>query len=384
MTYSVRIPDTIDLTLERMIRALAALGNPHLCLPPVIHVAGTNGKGSTIAFLKTILEGEGKHVHCYTSPHLVRMTERIVLNGSPISTGLFDELTKHVKDIASDLSYFEVLTCVAFLAFSRVPADYILLEVGLGGRLDATNVVDPLLSVITSISLDHQEYLGDSIAAIAQEKAGIIKFGKPVVLAHQPYPEVYDLVYNCARLLNAPVIRVAPLSETIELGLFGKHQCDNAATALAVANILLGKGDYCSHLKKTRWPGRLQRLSTTPDVWVDGAHNADGIRVLTQELRHWKTLGKQLILCISQLSNRSQDILTPALDIADEIIHIDMQQGDRFHPKPSFVKKSFTPEQALLHFHEDAYNNTRILFMGSLYMVGEILKTWENSYGCNE
>ncbi len=384
MTYAIQIPEILDLTLERMIRALAALGNPHLSLPPVIHVAGTNGKGSTVAFLKTILEGEGKHVHCYTSPHLTRVTERIVLNGSRISTNLFDELTKHVESIASDLSYFEVLTCVAFLAFSRVPADYILLEVGLGGRLDATNVVDPLLSVITSISLDHQEYLGNSISAIAREKAGILKPGKPVVLAHQPYQEVYDLIGDCARPLNTQVIRVAPLSETVELGLLGKHQRDNAATALAAAHILLGKGDYYHHLKKTRWPGRLQQLSTTPDIWVDGAHNEDGIRVLAQELCHWKALGKQLILCLSQLSNRSQDILAPALDCADDVIHIDMQQGDRFHPKPSFVKKSFTPEQALLYFREDAYNNTRILFMGSLYMVGEILKTWENSYGCNE
>ncbi len=383
MTYTIQIPDSIDLTLDRMIKALDRLSNPHLSIPPIIHVAGTNGKGSTIAFMRAILEGEGKTVHVYTSPHLVRVNERIVIAGQKITDTLLKELFLQVKAAAPDLSYFEELTCIAFLAFSKIPADYVLLEVGLGGRLDATNVISPHVSVITSISLDHQDYLGTTIAAIAREKAGIIKDVKPVVLARQPYPEAREMISSLARQKKCPLIESPPL-QNVELGLNGDHQYENAATAICVAKILLGDKDYTPHLQKACWPGRLQQLSICPDIWVDGAHNEDGVRALTHELQQWKNEGHSLVLCIAQLSNRDQDILNPALALADEIIHIDMQQGDRFNPKPDFAKKSFTPEQALLHFQQDAYNNTRIVFMGSLYMVGETIKMWEYVNGCNK
>ncbi len=383
MTYAIQIPDKIDLTLDRMIQALDRLGNPQLSLPPVIHVAGTNGKGSTIAFIRSILEGEGKTVHIFTSPHLVRVNERIVLAGQQITDALLEELSLHVKTTAPDLSYFEELTCIAFLAFSKIPADYVLLEVGLGGRLDATNVISPRVSVITSISLDHQDYLGDTIADIAQEKSGIIKDSNQVVLARQPYSEVQEIITNVIYQKKCILIEPQPL-QNIELGLKGDHQYDNAATAVCVAKILLGDKDYTPHLQTAYWPGRLQQLSKNPDIWVDGAHNEDGIRVLTSELKRWKESDLSLVLCISQLSNRDQHILKPALELADEIIYIDMQQGDRFNPKPDFAKKSFTPEQALLHFQQDAYNNTRIVFMGSLYMVGETIKMWEYLNGCNK
>lgn len=383
MAYAIQIPDQIDLTLDRIVQALNQLGNPHLSIPPVIHVAGTNGKGSTIAFMRSILEGEGKTVHVFTSPHLVRINERIVIAGQQITDALLEELSLHVKATAPDLSYFEELTCIAFLAFSKIPADYVLLEVGLGGRLDATNIISPRVSVITSISLDHQDYLGATIAAIATEKAGIIKDGKPVVLARQPYPEVREIISSVAHQKKCRLIESQPL-KNIELGLKGDHQYDNAATAICVAKILLGDKDYTPHLQAAYWPGRLQQLSKYPDIWVDGAHNEDGIRVLTTELKRWKEKDYPLVLCISQLSNRDQHILNPALALADEIIHINMQQGDRFNQKPDFVKKSFTPEQALLHFQQDAYNNTRIVFMGSLYMVGETIKMWEYVNGCNK
>lgn len=379
----IQIPDKIDLTLDRMVQALDRLGNPQSSLPPVIHVAGTNGKGSTIAFMRAILEGEGKTVHVYTSPHLVRVNERIVIAGQQITDISLEELSLQVKAAAPDLSYFEELTCIAFLAFSKIPADYVLLEVGLGGRLDATNVISPHVSVITSISLDHQDYLGNTIEDIATEKAGIIKDGKPVVLARQHYPEAREIISTVAHQKKCSLTEPQPL-QNIELGLKGDHQYDNAATAVCVAKILLGDKDYTGHLKKANWPGRLQQLSKHPDIWVDGAHNEDGIRMLTHELQQWKKEGHSLVLCIAQLSNRDQNILNPALALADEIIHIDMQQGDRFNPKPDFAKKSFTPEQALLHFQQDAYNNTRIVFMGSLYMVGETIKMWEYLNGCNK
>lgn len=383
MTYAIQIPENIDLSLERISFALSQLGDPHLLIPPTLHVAGTNGKGSTIAFLRAILEGEGKTVHVFTSPHLVCVNERIVIAGQEIPDELLGELSHKVKSITPDLSYFEELTCISFLAFSKNPADYVLFEVGLGGRLDATNVVKPCLSIITSISLDHQDYLGNTICDIAQEKAGIIKSDVPVIIAQQPYAEALTVLHEAAIKKQSPVIESLPL-KNISLGLNGEHQYSNAATAIATAKELFGDKDYTHHLKNARWPGRLQRLSLCPDIWIDGAHNEDGIRQIAKEINRWKETGLRIVLCISQLSNRDPEILQLALSLADEVIHIDMQQGNRFHPKSDWAEKSFTPEQALLHFREDAYNNTRILFIGSLYMIGEILKTWEESNGCNK
>ena len=381
MTYQIQIPDQIDLTLNRILKVLKLLDNPHLKIPPVIHVAGTNGKGSTIAFLNEILKGEGKSVHVYTSPHLIRVNERIVVAEHPISDEELSHFQSKIQGLG--LSYFEELTCIAFLAFTASPADYVLLEVGLGGRLDATNVVDPVVSVITSISLDHQDHLGNTIDQIAQEKAGIIKPGKPVVLAHQNDKSVEAIMANISDTLGSLVVRSEVISD-VDLGLAGDHQYENAATALTVAKLVLGDGDYSHHLKNAKWPGRLQQLCASPDIWVDGAHNRDGVHKLAQEIKRWRMCGKKIILAYSQLSNRDPELLMPALDLADDVVHIEMEQRDRFHPKQSATKKSFTPEQALLHFHEQAYNNTRILFMGSLYMVGTILEVWERKYDCNK
>ena len=193
---AARRPRVIDLSLDRVHRALARLGDPHKKLPPVIHVAGTNGKGSTIAYMRTMLEAAGKRVHVYTSPHLVRFNERMVIAGEEISdTALIDVLQRCDQGAGSDkLTYFETTTCAAFLAFAETPADYLLLEVGLGGRLDATNVIDhPLACVVTPVDMDHQQFLGDRLALVAAEKAGIFRKGAPAVIGAQSPDASYVL-----------------------------------------------------------------------------------------------------------------------------------------------------------------------------------------------
>ena len=203
-------PKVIDLTLGRVDRLLAALGNPERRLPPVVHIAGTNGKGSTQAMIRAGLEAGGETVHAYTSPHLARFHERIRLAGElitePALTALLDECVR--KNGPDEITFFEITTCAAFLAFARTPADWTLLEVGLGGRLDATNVVEkPRLTIITPVSLDHQSFLGDTVAAIAGEKAGIIKRGVPVIVGPQ-HPDGLDVIEDKAARLGAPVVEL--------------------------------------------------------------------------------------------------------------------------------------------------------------------------------
>ncbi|MFC4668771.1 bifunctional folylpolyglutamate synthase/dihydrofolate synthase [Seohaeicola nanhaiensis] len=309
-------PKIIDLTLDRMWRLLEALGNPQDSLPPVIHIAGTNGKGSTQAMIRAGLEGAGKVVHAYTSPHLARFHERIRVAGELISeealTAVLDEC--YAANGGEAITYFEITTCAAFLAFSRVKADYVLLEVGLGGRLDATNVIArPALTVITPISMDHEAYLGDTLAKIAFEKAGILKRGVPCVVGPQP-DEVMEVIEAQAARLGAPLIargqhwhsrrergRLVFEDETglLDLplpNLLGAHQIDNAGAALAVLRHL-GMGEAACEAAVTRayWPARMQRLGQGPlaesapgvELWLDGGHNpgaGEALATVLQEM----------------------------------------------------------------------------------------------------
>lgn len=295
-------PRVIDLSLGRILGLLEKLGRPQETVPPVVHVAGTNGKGSTLAFFKGMLEAGGKRVHLYTSPHLVRFNERIVLAGAAIGDEALVELLTEVDALngGETITFFEITTAAAFLAFAREPADYLLLETGLGGRFDGTNVVDrPAATGITPISLDHQHYLGDTLGAIAGEKAGIIKPGVPVVVAPQP-PEALAVIEAAAEKVGAPLHlggRDWTVSEagtyesaarTLELGrlpLPGPHQRLNAAMALALLERLdAGIDDATAKrgLAGAAWPGRLQELSAHPlaralpdgwELWLDGGHN---------------------------------------------------------------------------------------------------------------
>jgi dihydrofolate synthase / folylpolyglutamate synthase len=306
-------PKVIDLTLDRMWRCLEAVGNPHLNLPPVIHVAGTNGKGSTQAMIRAGLEAEGKLVHAYTSPHLARFHERIRVAGKIISeprlTDILDEVYR--SNGGETITYFEITTVAAFLAFVREKADWTLLEVGLGGRHDATNVIDkPRLTIITKVDLDHQQYLGETLAEIAYQKAGIIKRGVPVIVGPQ-HDESLAVIEAEASRLDAPVIaygqhwhvyeernRLIFQDETglIDLplpNLRGPHQIGNAGTALAALRHL-GFGDTACEGAVTNafWPARMQRLQTGPlvdaapkaELWLDGGHNPAAGEALAETL----------------------------------------------------------------------------------------------------
>ena len=298
-------PKVIDLVMDRVERLLAALGNPERSVPPVIHIAGTNGKGSTQAMIRAGLEAGGSLVHAYTSPHLARFHERIRLAGELISedalTALLDECV--VANGPDEITFFEITTCAAFLAFSRVKADYTLLEVGLGGRLDATNVVEkPILTVITPVSIDHQQYLGETLAEIAGEKAGILKRGVPCVVGPQE-DEGLEVIEARAARLGCPVLAFGQqwsaweergrLIYQDENGLLdlplpnlpGPFQIQNAGTAIAALRAL-GKDQAACEAAVTRayWPARMQRLRVGPlvesapgvELWLDGGHNPAG------------------------------------------------------------------------------------------------------------
>ena len=315
-------PQLIDLSLGRIETLLAKLGRPQDRLPPVVHVAGTNGKGSFTAFLKAMLEAAGKRVHTYTSPHLVRFHERIELAGAdgrarPIAEGELVERLLQVERInaGAPITFFEITTAAAFLAFAEHPADALILEVGLGGRLDATNVVArPALSVIMPVSLDHMDKLGSTLEQIAFEKAGILKSRVPAVISAQP-PEALEVIADVARRLGAPLSVWGQDFEAFEQrgrmvfqsserlidlplpALMGQHQIANAGTAVAAAlqlkSLAIGTDAIERGLLTARWPARMQQLSNGPlsrllapgsELWLDGGHNVAGGRAIAQTL----------------------------------------------------------------------------------------------------
>ena len=314
-------PKLIDLSLDRVMRLLKTLGDPQDELPPVIHVAGTNGKGSTVAFLRAFLEAAGQRVHVYTSPHLVRFHERIRVAGKVIPEKMLGALLAECEraNAGEPITFFEITTAAAFLAFAREDADFALIEVGLGGRFDATNVIaKPAVAALTPVSLDHQHFLGETIAAIAFEKAGIVKPGAPVVVGPQP-PDAARVIAERAAELRAPLFRhgrewkagraeggdlIYRGRQTFDLpppGLAGTHQYDNAGTALAVLECLHGFALDPKALARgigdVEWPGRLQRLQRGPlvravpasaELWLDGAHNAAGGEALARFVAGWR------------------------------------------------------------------------------------------------
>ena len=295
-------PKIIDLTLDRVWRLLAALGHPERGVPPVIHIAGTNGKGSTLAMIRAGLEGVGQTAHAYTSPHLARFHERIRIAGALITEEHLTEVLDRCETAngAESITYFEITTVAAFLAFAETQADWTLLEVGLGGRLDATNVFKaPALTIITPVSIDHTQFLGDTLREIAGEKAGIIKRGVPVVVGPQPEAAL-EVIERVAERAGAPVLahgqhwhvweergRLVFQDETglLDLpmpALAGRHQVQNAGAALAALRCLgFGEDAGVAALRNVTWPARMQRLRQGPlvdaangaELWLDGGHN---------------------------------------------------------------------------------------------------------------
>ncbi|MEZ5834702.1 MAG: folylpolyglutamate synthase/dihydrofolate synthase family protein [Geminicoccaceae bacterium] len=303
-------PKSIDLSLARIERLLDRLGHPEARLPPIVHVAGTNGKGSTLAMLDAMLTAAGHKVHRYISPHLVRFNERIMLHGQPIDESLLADVLDECEQVngGDPITFFEITTAAAFIAFGRMPADYLLLETGLGGRLDATNVIDrPALTLITPISMDHETYLGADIASIASEKAGIIKAGVPLITAPQD-DVVHAVLARHAAERKAPMLALgrnvgfSTDGQNIQLemngewqsyhrpAMRGSHQLENAGLAiLAACQLGLDRASIVTGLHEARWAARLQRLTGGPlrgrlppsfELWLDGGHNpAAGIAI---------------------------------------------------------------------------------------------------------
>jgi dihydrofolate synthase / folylpolyglutamate synthase len=410
-------PKIIDLSLIRMWRILERLGNPQKKLPPVIHIAGTNGKGSTLAITRAIMEAAGLKVHCYTSPHLVKFHERIRVAGELISehdlSGLLEECEQ--ANGSDPITFFEITTAAAFLAFSRTPADYLILEVGLGGRLDATNVIDhPAISVITSIGLDHQQYLGDTIEEIAREKAGILKRGVNGVVGAQSV-EVRDEIERVAEKIGAP-LKIANqdwqsytqhgrLVFQDEDGLLdlplpalqGPHQIDNAGNAIAAIRALkdsrISDADIETGLLNVTWPARMQRLMNghlnelipiEAELWLDGGHNGPAGVVLAQTLKDLNAKNpKPLIMIWGMLNTKhpgafianfktlAEHVLAIAIPgefntiAADELALLAKQNGIASFSAPSLEKA--LEQTAELH------PAPRIVICGSLYLAGHVL-----------
>ncbi len=415
-------PKKIDLSLGRIERLLADLGHPERTLPPVIHVAGTNGKGSTVAFMRAILEAAGKRVHVYTSPHLVRFHERIRL-AAPGGGRLVDdaELTDAFErcervNAGRTISVFEITTAAAFRLFADHPADVLLLEVGLGGRFDATNVVpEPLAAVVTPVSMDHPEFLGATVEAIAFEKAGILKRGRPAVLADQD-PAALAVLRRQADRLAAPVLvggqdfsaheERGRLVFQDEAGLIdlplpklaGRHQHNNAATAIATLRAVspgLPASAYAAGVVAAEWPARLQPLrrgrlpALAPagaELWLDGGHNADGGRVLAEAMAEMEDRNpRPLVLICGMLATKDPTaFLMPFKGLAQELVGVPVA-GDHGGRGAGDIAERATqvgipaaacasPEAALRFVAARSWPaSPRILLTGSLYLAGEVL-----------
>jgi dihydrofolate synthase/folylpolyglutamate synthase len=415
-------PRVIDLSLDRIERLLQALDRPERRLPPVVHIAGTNGKGSVLAYMRAVLEAEGHRVHVYTSPHLVAFNERIRLAGELIDDATLKrhlETTERIN-AGAPITLFEVTTAAAFLAFAETPADILLLETGLGGRLDATNVVArPLLTAITTVSEDHQQFLGHDLAGIAVEKAGILKPGVPVILGPQK-PAAARAIAERAAALAAPVSaheenwsvaredsRLRYRSDrgrrTLPLpALEGPHQVVNAGMAVACLERLEGipwsEAALAKGLRAVEWPGRLQRLKRGPllaaapsgaELWLDGGHNPDAGEALARTLAEWEAregAGRPLYLVLAMLENKdAEGYLKPFRRFSPTVLSIPIPGDHASLSGPACLEiaarlgleaKVFrTAEEALASIRADGGGASppRILIAGSLYLAGEVL-----------
>src|SRR3954447_17274490 len=414
-------PKRIDLSLDRMWHVLERLGHPQRRVPPVIHVAGTNGKGSTIAFLRAMLEAAGRNVHVYTSPNLVRINERFRLGGP--GGGLLvsdEELADALAECErgngdAPITLFEIETAAAFVLFARHPADVLLLEVGLGGRLDATNVIEnALASIVTPVSMDHLEFLGDTIEKIAAEKAGIFRRGIPAVIAPQNAAASAVLERQAERIRAPLHVAGQHWHANVENGrlvyqdeqglldlpppkLYGRHQFDNAGTAIAAlraAGIRLPPTAIEQGLMRAEWPARLQRLTTGKlvalapagaELWLDGGHNADGGRAIAAALGDLEErVSCPLVLVVGMLSTKDHaGFLRNFAGLVRRVIAVPIHQ-DKGVPIDEIAAAardagmpadaSASIEEALAAAAQLGFDPPpRILITGSLYLAGEVL-----------
>jgi len=420
-----RRPVIIDLSLDRIRSALSRLGGPQQKLPPVFHVAGTNGKGSTVAYLRAILEAAGKTVHVYTSPHLVRFNERIVIAGQEISdAALIDALQRTDAAMGGDmLTYFETTTCAAFLAFSETPADFAVIEVGLGGRLDATNVMEPpLAAIVTPVDLDHQSFLGDTLGEVAGEKAGIFRRGAPAVIAQQS-PEAMAVLQHHAQRAGARIHAwgeqwnsysehgrliyqdESGLCDLYPPRLVGAHQIDNAGTAVAairatgldIPDTALSQG-----LANVRWPARMQRLTKgplidlarealggEPELWLDGGHNPHAGRAIARVMADLEASNPKPLIMISgmQANKDAAGYFAPFAGLVRKVFCVAASKDGVLSPDEvakagaaaglkaqACASITDAMKKACVHKENEP---PRLLISGSLYLAGEVLR--ENS-----
>ena len=400
-------PKIIDLTLDRVWRLLSALNNPQDRLPPVIHIAGTNGKGSTQAMLRAGFEAAGASVHAYTSPHLVRFHERIRLAGELISEAALSDLLDHCYDANSgeNITYFEITTCAALKAFADTHADYTLLEVGLGGRLDATNVITkPAATIITPVDMDHQQFLGDTLEAIAGEKAGILKRGVPAIIGPQKDAALDVIEAQIEKVGAVPYIhgqhwhvfeergRLVFQDETglLDLplpNLPGPHQIQNAGAVLATLRLLhQSDAAFTGAMTQAEWPARMQRLPVAGEVWLDGGHNPAAGAAIAATL---KTLPKRPTVAICGMIN-TKDVagfLAPMSDEITDLFAVEIPNEAAAVPAADVAAAAQGLEitatvadsiaQALSKARA-THENPRILICGSLYLAGNVLRMVEN------
>lgn len=413
-------PRAIDLGLDRIERLLAEIGSPHKKLPPVVHVAGTNGKGSLVAFLRAMAEAAGYRVHVYTSPHLVHFNERIRVAGRLIDNGELDAILTECEEVnaGKPITFFEITTVAALLAFARIPADLAILEVGMGGRRDTTNVVDPTLSAITPIGYDHTGFLGDKLESIAAEKAGILKRAVPAVIGRQREVSAAVIAAEAAKLA-APLFRMGrewqmtPRAsgfryESDLLGLdlpapalAGAHQLDNAATAVACIERLratrfdIDEKAIRSGLKSVEWPARLQRLTRGPlvealppgcELWLDGGHNEDCGLALGRMASDWAKEPAPLPLYLvfaMQTTKDASGFLRPLSRHALAARAVPFPEGHAAYTpveacaKAAEVGLDCVPVNDIGAALEDLLATQpapmRILICGSLYLAGTVL-----------
>jgi dihydrofolate synthase/folylpolyglutamate synthase len=401
------------LGLERIVRLLDRLDRPQDRLPPVLHVAGTNGKGSTCAFLRSILESAGHTVHMFTSPHLVRFNERIRIAGELIGDDDLAALLDEVLDASGEIepSFFEVTTAVAFLAFARAPADACILEVGLGGRLDATNVIEkPLICGIAGLGIDHRQWLGRSMSDIAAEKAAIAKPGVPLVTQRYP-PVAAHRVQEKAEAVGAPWIGRGALWESRVIRgeiryhdragalnlpmpeLRGRFQADNAALAVAMLRnqdkLAIADDAYAEGIRNAKWSARMQRLSPGPvtsrlpggsELWLDGGHNASAARLVADYVRRGFPQDLPFVLVFASLSTKSpRAMLRSFRGLAGEVHTVPIPYHDHFSPEAlAKLAREMGFESTANARLDDALQRvrrpSRVLVFGSLYLAGEVLR----------
>ena len=407
-------PKKIDLSLDRMERLLARLDNPERKLPPVFHVAGTNGKGSTVAYLRAALEAAGKSVHVYTSPHLVRFCERIRVAGRLIDEDALAVLLEECEDAnaGAPITFFEITTAAAFLAFSRVNADATLLEVGLGGRLDATNVIaDPVVTAISQIAMDHEQFLGNTLQEIAREKAGIAKKDRPLIVMAQE-AAARDVILDHATAVGAPVLlegrdwqwlkddhglRLRDAKGEIALptpALLGPHQFKNAALAVAALRaqdaFFLPDAAFAAGVTQARWPARLQNITQAPafrgrlagdvEILLDGGHNPAGAAAVAAALKERE---RPTTAIVGMLANKDASAFLGALvAVVKRVVTIDIP-GETCHPAETLAEiarshgttadAAASPSAAIAATLPTLRPGDRLLICGSLYMAGQVL-----------